>query len=172
MEEHTFCFSFHKLRAWFLLVFALFTCITTHPVKTSNWFGQQFATLRLWVSFPLTETTQTEKAKDCVTVWRVSIIKLNFLDNFWLDFLHQFRNWFFLCKEKCSLLILGFVHSNKKLRGRNCRVFQLCFYLLGIWTRFLKLPAIFHYPGGQLIVFARRFHKIDDWLCSLHWITK
>ena len=57
-----------------------------HPVQTSNWIGEKFATLRLWVSFLLTETTQTEKAKDCVIVWRVSIIKLSFLDNFgWIS---------------------------------------------------------------------------------------
>ena len=51
--------------------------------------------MRLWVSFHLTEATQTEKNKDCVIVLRVTIIKLSCLDNFWPDFLHEFRNWFF-----------------------------------------------------------------------------
>ena len=124
IEEHTFCFSFHKFRLWFLLVFARFTCITTHPVQTSNWFGEQFATMRLWVLFPLTETTQTEKAKDCVTVWRVSIIKLNFLDNFWLDFLHQFRNWFFFANRSARRWFWASFIATRNLEAEIAEIFS------------------------------------------------
>ena len=87
--------SLHRFRLWLLLVFELFACTTTHPVQTSNWIEKKFSTMRLWVSFHLTEATQTEKNKDCVIVLRVTIIKLICLDNFWPDFLHEFRNWFF-----------------------------------------------------------------------------
>ena len=34
------------------------------------------------VSFLLTETRETEKAKECVTIWLVAFFKLSFLDNF------------------------------------------------------------------------------------------
>ena len=49
-----------------------------------------------WVSFLLTETTQTEKNKDCVIVWRVSIIKISFLDNFgWISSINFGIGFFF-----------------------------------------------------------------------------
>ena len=91
--------------------------------------------MRLWVLFLLTETTHSEKANDCVIVSRVSLIKLSFLDNFWLDFLHQFWNRIFL---QIQLLVadFGLRSLQREHRGRNCRecFFSSSFFELVSWN--------------------------------------
>ena len=137
----------------------LFTCITTHPFQTSNWIGEQFATLRLWVSFPLTETAQTEKAKDCVTVWRVSIFKLSLLDNFWLDFLHQFRNWFFFANRSARRWFWASFIATRNLEAESAEIFS-----------YVSVFLVFEHVSWNYQLYFT--NQVVNWLYLLEDFTK
>ena len=84
--------------------------------------------MRLWVSFLLTETTQTEKNKDCVIVLRVTIIKLSCVDNFWLDFLHEFRNWFFFAIRSARRWFWASFIATRTLEAEFAETFSYVYF--------------------------------------------
>ena len=134
-----FVINFAYDSAWFSISFSAWGCIQfRHTLRLRKYFQQRIVVfhsifqkqvrlkgLENAYSF---DSSQYSSSVFLITFGGISSI------SFWIDFFLQIEVLF---------ADFGFVPCKEILRGRNWRGFQFCFFVRRIWTRFLKLTALF-----------------------------